>query len=104
MQGSEFRAQGSEFRVQVARFRVHSSGFRAQSLGFRVQGSGFRVPGSGYRVQGFHICQPPDVANLPAWVGHARGMKENFLGGQPTSPNPLYQRDDLVDRPRTMGV
>ena len=23
---------------------------------------------------------------------------------QPTGPNPLYHRDDLVDRPRAMGV
>ena len=24
--------------------------------------------------------------------------------GQPTDPNPLHQRDDLVDRPRAMGI
>jgi len=30
--------------------------------------------------------------------------RERLLYRQPTGPNPLYHRDDLVDRPRAMGV
>ena len=29
--------------------------------------------------------------------------RERILDWQPTGPNPLYHRDDLVDRPRAMG-
>ena len=31
-------------------------------------------------------------------------VRERVLNLQPPDPNPLYQRDDLVDRPRAMGV
>ena len=31
-------------------------------------------------------------------------VSERVLYGQPTGPSPLYHRDDLVDRPRAMGV
>ena len=30
--------------------------------------------------------------------------RETALYWQPTGPNPLYHRDDQVDRPRAMGV
>ena len=33
-----------------------------------------------------------------------RGQRERTLYWQPSGPNPLYHRDDQVDRPRAMGV
>ena len=41
----------------------------------------------------------PDIVRLMR-----RRQKERVLGWQTTGPNQLYLRDDLVDRPRTMGV
>jgi len=31
-------------------------------------------------------------------------LRERVLYRQPTGPNPLYHRDNKVDRPRAMGV
>ena len=49
------------------------------------------------------MCRPP-----PPWphlrVARSENERERVLYQQPTGPNPLYHRDDLVDRPRDMGV
>jgi len=34
----------------------------------------------------------------------APSVSERVLYWQPTGPNPLFHRDDEVDRPRAMGV
>ena len=34
--------------------------------------------------------------------GGGRCQRERVLCWQPTGPNPLYHRDDLVDRPRAI--
>ena len=37
-------------------------------------------------------------------AAEAACQRERVLYRQPTGPNPLYHRDDEVDRPRAMGV
>jgi len=40
------------------------------------------------------------------WAGVVRQVcpTERVMYRQPTGPNPLYRRGDLVDRPRAMGL
>ena len=120
--GFGFRVSGFGFRVSGFGSRVSDSGFRVSSFGFRVSGLGFRVSDFeirvlGSRVSGF-VCRVRDgprgrcarlwrasrphaplaVAPPPAFG------TERLVFRQPTGPHTLYHRDNLVDRPRTMGV
>ena len=102
MQGSGFRVQGLGFRAQGLGFRVSGLEFRVQGFGLRVSGFGFRVSLTRWIASDPGIEDPETVNSSDGSPGACR--RERVLYRKPTGPNPLYHRDDQVDRPRAMGV
>ena len=75
-------------------------GFKVEGLGSRVQGSGFRVQGAGSRVPGLgRTHEERDEEGQRADLEAEKGVCPHR--GHSGS---VYHPDDLVDRPRAMGV
>jgi hypothetical protein len=97
VRGFGFRVQG--FPVRLAPYRSHA---KRKQLG-RFGGLSQEIQGQILALTVLYVCSGVQVQGSGFLLPSEEGTEGDAFFWQPTCPNPLYCRDNQVDRPRAMG-